>query len=159
MNHVRWILAFLMLSAGIAAAQVVSLPPLNQRVLGFADAHLGKPVGTGECWDLAAAALNEAGANWDGKYRFGREVDLKAERVLPGDIIQFEGIETLVRTATSESRERMGHHTAIVHATHGDGRYTLAHQNFGPSGRKVGLTEWDARTVIRGRYTIYRPVQ
>lgn len=136
-----------------------SLPPLNRKVLDHVEAHMGKRVGTGQCWDLAAAALEAAGARWDGAYGFGRRIDPGQEPVLPGDIVQFEGVEVHYRTATSEHHESMAHHSAIIHAVIGDGRYRLVHQNFGRAGKKVGLTEWSTAHVVKGTYTFFRPVR
>ena len=133
------------------------LPPMNRCVRAFVDAHLGQRVGRGDCWDLAAAALNGAHASWDGQYIFGTPVDPAAEEVLPGDIIQFEGVEVEYRWSGGEYREHMGHHTAVVHAVQGKGRYTLAHQNFGRAGRKVGLTALELDHIVQGTYSIYRP--
>ena len=159
MHHLRLSLPLAaLLGSGAFDQSLDSLPATNQKVLAFADAHMGQRVGTGECWDLAAEALNYADATWNGRDQFGRVLDLEAEPVLPGDIIQFEGVETRMRTATKETRERMGHHTAIVHALIGPGRYMLAHQNFGPQGRKVGLTEFNSHNVVSGTCTYFRPV-
>jgi hypothetical protein len=143
--------------AGPKAADTADLPAVNRHVLAFVDAHLGKRVGRGQCWDLAAAALEAAHANWDGQYRFGTPVDPATEDVMPGDIIQFEGIETEYVSPNGRFNQRMPHHTAIVHAVHGKGRYTLAHQNFGRAGRKVSLTELETDHIVKGTYTVYRP--
>lgn len=133
------------------------LPDVNAQVIDYVNAHMGKRVGTGECWDLAAEALNKAGAKWNGKYVFGTPLDPAKDEVLPGDIIQFEGVIVRYKTANAEHRESMGHHTAIVYTVHGKGEYTLAHQNFGPAGRKVNLTELSLDHIVKGKYTIYRP--
>ena len=42
---------------------------------------MGKRVGSVQCWDLAELALNEHNANWDGLYRFGKEVNYKTDRI------------------------------------------------------------------------------
>ena len=68
-----------------------SVPVLNQRVIAFVKDHVGKRVGTGECWDLAAQALAKAGATWDGAYGFGKRVDPLKECVHPGDIMVGDG--------------------------------------------------------------------
>ncbi len=53
----------------------------------------------------------------------------------------------------------MGPHTAIVLQVNGPGRYLLAHQNFGPAGRKVSRYELVLADVKRGTITFYRPVR
>lgn len=132
------------------------LPEVNRQVLAFVDAHMGKRVGRGQCWDLAAAALQAAHAHWDGQYQFGTPLGPGAE-VLPGDIIQFEGVVTEDPSPHGRFYQSMSHHTAIVHAVHANGRYTLVHQNFGRAGRKVSLTELETEHIVKGTFTIYRP--
>ncbi|MDQ3100930.1 MAG: hypothetical protein M3R08_06060, partial [Bacteroidota bacterium] len=58
-----------------------TLPPLNQKVVEYVQLNMKQKVGRGECWDLAAAALEHAGAAWDGKYQFGTPVDVKSAEV------------------------------------------------------------------------------
>lgn len=133
------------------------LPEVNKQILAFVDANMGKRVGTGQCWDLAAAALEAAHAKWDGHYGFGTPVDPATEEVLPGDIIQFEGVLVEHVTPNSKSQESFGHHTAIVQAVLGKGHFTIAHQNFGRAGRKVSLMDLELDHIVKGKYTIYRP--
>src|SRR5438045_4189887 len=52
-------------------------PELNKKVIEFVKTSMNKKVGAGECWDVAAEALNKAGAKWDGNYKFGKEVNYK----------------------------------------------------------------------------------
>lgn len=144
---------------GPRSVDTMQLPEVNRRVLTYVDSHMGKRIGSGQCWDLAAFALEAAHATWDGHYRFGTPVDPATEEVLPGDIIQFEGVEIEYDTPNGRSHESMGHHTAIVHAVHGKGRFTLAHQNFGRRDHKVNLTELDLANIVKGTYTIFRPVR
>ena len=133
------------------------LPEVNAQVLAFVEVHRGKRVGTGQCWDLAAAALNAAHAKWDGRYGFGTPVDPVMEVVLPGDIIQFEGVLVEHVGPNSKSQESFSHHTAIVQAVLGTGHYTIAHQNFGRAGRKVSLLDLELDHIVKGTFTIYRP--
>ena len=142
---------------GPQTVDTTRLPEVNKQILAFVDAHMDKRVGTGQCWDLAAAALEAAHAKWDGHYGFGTPVDPATEEVLPGDIIQFEGVVIEYEGTKSKFQESMGHHTAIVHAVQGKGRYTIAHQNFGRAGRKVSLAELELDHIVKGKYTIYRP--
>jgi hypothetical protein len=147
---------------GAAPAQDVAcpdVPALNRQVRAYVQAHLAQKVGRGECWDLAAAALRSTGAILDGLYRFGQPVDPRKACVFPGDVIQFEGVVVAYERGGRRHREEMGHHTAVVYQVTGPGAFVLAHQNFGPAGRKVGLTPLDLRDVQRGQLTIYRPVR
>jgi hypothetical protein len=129
---------------------------LSETVAAYAEAHMGTKVGRGECWDLAQAALNTAGARWDGRYVFGDLV--KVDAAQRGDIVQFDGVLVEHRTETSMARETLGPHTAIVLDVFAPGRFLLAHQNFGPKGRKVSRYELVMADVKRGTITFFRPV-
>ena len=69
-----------------------SIPELNLGVVHFVNSNMKKKVGRGECWDVAAEALNLLDATWDHSYVFGQEVDYQTQCIYPGDIIQFEGV-------------------------------------------------------------------
>jgi hypothetical protein len=140
-----------------ALPQGSQLPPLNQKVLEFVEANMGKKVGRGECWDLASEALQHAGAVWDGKYTFGRCIDPTREEVLPGDIAQFENVYVKDRTGNVLREERMAKHTAVIHEVHEPGIFTLAHQNTDVTGKKVGKSRFLMKSVVRGKVLIYRP--
>lgn len=132
-------------------------PELNQKVIAFVKTKIKRKVGTGECWDLAAEALNSLNARWDGKYRFGNPVDPKTECIYPGDIVQFEGVIVKYQQGNMRYEENMSHHTAIIYEVKEKDVFTLAHQNIGTSGRKVGLTTLDLKNITRGKFQIYRP--
>lgn len=134
-----------------------SIPPMNREIVGFVKSKLGKKTGTGQCWDLAAAALRSVNAVWDGQYVYGRKLDPEKECIYPGDIIQFEGV--LIEYAKDGGwwQEEMGHHTAIIYQVNGPGNYELAHQNFGPSGKKAGITHLEIKNITKGIFMIYRP--
>ncbi|MCK9203585.1 MAG: hypothetical protein M0P58_03990 [Bacteroidales bacterium] len=136
-----------------------SIPPLNQQIVDFAKSNIGHTVGRGECWDLAAAALNSNGARWDKQYKFGREVRVDKECICPGDIIQFEGVKVKYQVGNRRYEESMSHHTAIIYEIKETGELVLAHQNTNFSGRKVGLSELQLKNIVRGKYTIFRPVK
>lgn len=133
------------------------IPELNKYVVSFAHSQMGKQVDRGECWDLAAMALNKNNAEWDGEYVFGEEVDEQKECIYPGDIVQFEGVEIEYTEGNTTHFESMGHHTAIIYLVKGKGKVRLIHQNTGFSGRKVGISNLDFSTIVAGEYTIYRP--
>jgi hypothetical protein len=168
-------LGALLLLGGGGVASAPTLPELNQRIVDFARAQLGKQVGDGECTALVVAAYRSAGARRlppygrDADYVWGAELRTAAE-VLPGDVIQF-------RDARFERRERLRnggqrvttttfpHHTAIVAETRPSGAaFVILHQNSGDPS----LPEAQRRTVRqdslrmqdhrRGKLWFYRPL-
>lgn len=152
----------ILICAGIAMPNITlassdSLPELNQKILAFVNSKMKKKVGRGECWDLAAFALNDAGATWNGKLKFGRLLDLQTETVLPGDIIQFEGVKIRYEKAGAKYKETLNHHTGIIYKVTGDKRFDMANQNTSQHGRKVAISTIDLNHVIAGKYFIYRP--
>ncbi|MEI7897993.1 MAG: hypothetical protein WCJ26_13225 [bacterium] len=136
-----------------------TIPELNRRIIKLVDQQIGKTVDRGECWDLAALVLNETGASWDKEYGFGRLVDPEKDCIYPGDLIQFEGVYIKYTVGLAVYTETMGHHTAVIHDVKSKGVFVLAHQNTGTSGRKVGLSGLDLKTIIKGKYQVYRPVK
>src|SRR3954469_15393266 len=91
------------------------VPELNQKVQAYVRSTLGKKAGRGECWDLAAEALNRAGADWDGQFGFGTKVDPLKECVYPGDVIQFTNVRVSYRKGDTFYEEEMDQHTAVVY--------------------------------------------
>jgi hypothetical protein len=132
-------------------------PELNKKIIAFVNSNLDKKVATGECWDVAAGALNSADAKWDGKYNFGKEVDYKKACIFPGDIIQFEGVELKYSVGDAIYFETLTHHTAIVYTVKDKGDYMIADQNTRMFGKKVATHAFDVKTVTKGKFTIYRP--
>ncbi|QQR85161.1 MAG: hypothetical protein IPJ76_11085 [Flavobacteriales bacterium] len=153
----------LLLAASTTSAQATNTSyrqkpgTVNEQVVDFAQERMGKKVGRGECWDLAAEALNNAGATWDGSYGWGVVLDPGKDSILPGDIIQFKDVELEWEEGNSRNRMTMPHHTAVVMEVKAPGVFIIAHQNFGPIGRKVGTTELVMAHVKKGRATFYRP--
>ncbi|MCB0769707.1 MAG: hypothetical protein KDC00_04800 [Flavobacteriales bacterium] len=142
----------------LVPAQGMELPAVNQRVVDFVNSRIGTKVGHGECWDLAAEALNTAGAKWDGAYGFGDVVDWRKQEVLPGDIVQFENVFVEHRSDRMVMREQYGLHTAVVVEVKGQGDYVLAHQNVKPVGKKVGIAPLLMSEVRSGKLRFYRPL-
>ena len=136
-----------------------SIPALNHGVIHFVNSNMKKKVGRGECWDVAAEALNLLGATWDHNYGFGQEVDYQTQCIYPGDIIQFEGVTVKYDKNGRHYTETMGHHTAIIYEVTGKGEYFLAHQNTGFGGRKVDISRIDLKTITCGKFKIFRPVK
>jgi len=136
-----------------------SIPALNKEIITFVNQHLKKKVGRGECWDLAAEALNTAGAKWNGRYVYGKALDPEKDTIYPGDIIQFEGVKIKYNKNNQQVTEKMMHHTAVVYRVLGHGDYELAHQNTDFSKRKVGISELNTKYVVKGKMFFYRPTR
>jgi Spy/CpxP family protein refolding chaperone len=130
-------------------------PLLNQKVLAYAQAHLGQEVGNGECWTLVDEALKAAGADTsgDGKCVFGRSVALTA--LLPGDLLQFEKTHFEHREGGRFSAQDMPHHSAIVSAVEGR-KVTVLNQNVNGS-RKVQYSSFNLDDLQRGSLQGFRP--
>jgi hypothetical protein len=132
----------------------------GQKIVTYAAGERGKTVGSGECWELANAALGKAGGQSsadfgptddDADYVWGDPV-ANLKDVLPGDILQFRDYVITV-TVTTEASWNDGaewsdtqvkevsrpHHTAIVSANQGNGVLTIYEQNVEPLGRVVQL--------------------
>jgi hypothetical protein len=130
-------------------------PLLNQKVLAYAQAHLGQEVGNGECWTLVDEAVKAAGADTsgDGQCVFGRPIALSA--VIPGDLLQFEKVHFEHREGGRSSSQDMPHHSAIVSAVEGR-KVTVLNQNVNGS-RKVQYSTFNLDDLQRGSLQAYRP--
>ncbi|MGZ5282307.1 MAG: CHAP domain-containing protein [Bacteroidia bacterium] len=142
-----------------AVSNCDSIPKLNKQIVAYAKTKIGRKVETGQCWDFAAEALKTVGAKWDGRYVFGKKADPETDCIYPGDMIQFEGVQVEYGKNGGRFIESMGHHTAIIYKVNAKGNYELAHQNFGYSGKKVGITNLDLKNITKGEYLIFRPVK
>ena len=139
-----------------------NIPVINQDVIKYVDKVIGKKVARGECWDLAAAALDHAGAYLDRStqksiYIFGKEINPKNEQVYPGDIIQIENAKLEYKKDNGIYTETMTHHTAIIYEVLGKSQFKIAHQNTSFSGKKVGLSDFNLNYLKKGSITFYRP--
>jgi hypothetical protein len=126
-----------------------ALPDLNEKVLAFARASLGKLVGDGSCATLAIAALKQAGATYypavepDGALTWGQPVESFKE-ALPGDILQFhkavfQGKKTISKRRWISWHQEYPHHTAIVASvSEGGSVVSVLQQNviLTPSGKE-----------------------
>jgi hypothetical protein len=131
-------------TAGLLAAAKPPPPPplpeLNEKVLAFARASLGKPVGDGSCTTLAIAALKQAGARAfpsaesGGDFTWGTPIESFNE-ALPGDVLQFhnavfQGKRATSRRAWTSWHEEYLHHTAILSGVSEGGKIvSILHQN------------------------------
>jgi len=139
-----------------------TIPKVNQKVIEYVDKVVGKRVARGECWDLAAAALDHAGAYLDRSsqktiYIFGRELNPEKDKIFPGDIIQIENLKMEYTVGNMIYTENMTHHTAIIYEVLGPDHYKIAHQNTSFSGKKVGISELNLEHVKKGEIIYYRP--
>jgi hypothetical protein len=119
---------------------------------------MNKKVGAGECWDLAAQALNSVNANWDKNFGFGKEIDVKKDCVFPGDIIQFTNVKIEYSEGNTTFNEEMAQHTAIIYKVKATGDFVMADQNTTKNGRKVGLSPLNLKNIKKGKFQIFRPV-
>jgi hypothetical protein len=138
------------------------IPSLNKQVVKYVDSVVGKKVGRGECWDLASAALDYAGAYLDKSsektiYVFGNKLNPASDEIFPGDILQIENVKMEYTKDNAIYTENMTHHTAIVYHVVAKGHYKIAHQNTSFSGRKVGISELNLDHVKKGKIIFYRP--
>jgi hypothetical protein len=140
------------------------IPEINKKIVTYLDAVIGHQVHGGECWDLAAGALDFAGAYLDRStkesiYIFGRKIDPSEETIFPGDIIQFEDVTLEYQTEEMIFTESMSHHTAVIYQVIAPGEYKIAHQNTRLSGKKVGLSDIALKNIKKGTLIFYRPVK
>jgi hypothetical protein len=155
-------LLLILLGVALAGAPAVSAQAestvhkgLNQKIVKFAAARLGKRVGDGGCYALAEEALKEAGAAPPSRLVWGSKLRA-ADPIYPGDVVQFTGVRI---ERPDGSFFVMEQHTAIVYRVHGGRKVTLIHQNFGnkPSETKVTTTVIDLKDVKKGTVDIYHP--
>lgn len=138
-------------------SQDSTLPVLNQRIVDHVRVQEGTQVGRGECWDLAADALNATGAKWDGQYGFGRMYNPKKEPMIPGDILRFQGVTMERNVGTGVERFSFMEHTAVIIEVKVPDEIVIMHQNFGPSGRKASRLLIRPSEVVKGRLLFHRP--
>lgn len=125
---------------------------IGRGILGFASQQIGKQVGNGQCWTLAAEAMRAAGAEPPKGYTYGNQVEMKD--VQPGDILQFK----TARFDEPGYWAIMGSpdHTAVVQSV-GSERIYILHQNF--SGNKTVQTfDLNPNNLTAGKMEVWRPV-
>jgi hypothetical protein len=160
---------------------------IGARVVQFAQQHIGgtAPAGSrGECTDVVIAALQAAGAKttldfgvggpnadyvWGYPVADRKRVGASASALQPvraGDVIQFRDVTLVSKVVRADRRtwtftSTLSHHTVIIEAVLGPGRYRILEQNWlggAPEGRVVRRSEINLNDVTRGRYWIYQPV-
>jgi hypothetical protein len=147
-------------------------PDLNAKVLAFAQAQLGtmKQIGDGQCTGLVIAALQAAGAKTTYDYGIsgGDSVDYRwgnlvltarpgislagFAQVRPGDVLQFRSVRYSGNPYTTE------HHSALVSANLGGGRFRVIEQNSN-NHHYAEEHEINLAAMTQGTVWIYRPVK
>jgi len=161
---------------------------LNQSIVQFCRSRIGRRVGDGECATLVTEAFQAIGARRypphgpDADYVWGKSVyglqvsgGLNIEDGVagsggaqPGDIIQFrnatfKGQQVNADGSRRSWSSRYPHHTAVIASVNG-GRWTVYHQNVGPSGKSedakriVQIGRINLRELDSGWLKVYRPV-
>ncbi len=149
--------SFLKFTKSVVVIECDKLPELNQKIIAFVKTKLNKKVGRGECWDLAAEALDNVKAKWDHDFNFGKKVDYKKECIYPGDIIQFKDVEIIYKEADTYHRVTLSQHTAIIFKVKEKGNYIVAEQNTSNTRNKVGLNPIEIGKITKGSFKIFRP--
>lgn len=125
--------------------------PVAGKIMQFCKSNMGKKVDRGECWDLANAALNYAGADWSGSFDFGNKIDYKTEKLKPADILQFTNVKFMFPNRSMSFPK----HTAIVSKADG-GKILIYHQNFN-NKRYVDTLTISLENIKNGKIEAYRP--
>lgn len=125
--------------------------PVAGKILEFCKKNMGKKVDRGECWDLAAGALNSAGADWSNPFNFGDKVNYKKEELKPADILQFTNVKIAYKNGSASYPQ----HTAIVYKANKN-FVTVFHQNYNRK-RFVDTITLNLNDVKSGTIDAYRP--
>lgn len=123
---------------------------VQEKILSFSQKNMKKKVDRGECWDLAAAALNNANAQWESPHDFGDKIDYRTE-LQPGDILQFTNVKFVFPFGSASFPK----HTAIAYKT-GKNSVTVFHQNFN-NHRYVDTLTLYFDQIKGGTLQAYRP--
>ncbi len=166
---VRTTLAALLLSAPAWAAAPTTAPvkappkpsakadplPLNTAVLKYAASQVGKTVGNGECWTLAAEALKAADAQHANGYTYGHKL-AAGEAVKPGDVMQFTSCVFKGGDSHHWWSMTLGfpNHTGVVKAVLNAKKFQIYQQHPGP----VNVATINFNDLKSGTWEVYRPV-
>ncbi len=148
-----FILIFLSLSFHISDNEI---PPTNAKIIEYINSVKGKKVDRGECWDLANGALTYAHAKWESPYGFGKPINYKTEKIIPGDIILIQNVTMESKSENSITRWKMVEHTAILFELKETNKVMVAEQNVN-GVRKVQINEWNLDDVKSGTLQFFRP--
>lgn len=125
----------------------------SEKIINYTTKMMNKKIDRGECWDLVAFALNDAGATWQSPLGFGTKVDYLKAPLLAGDVMVFENSRF---EKPSGEYMTFGQHYALVYEVKANNTIIIAHQNFN-NVRKVALLEIDLSTLKKGKIEFYRP--
>jgi len=125
--------------------------PVAGKIMEFCKKNMGKKVDRGECWDLAYAALNSAGADWSTPFNFGDKINYKKESLKPADVLQFTNVKFMFPNRSMSFPK----HTAIVSKAEG-GKILVYHQNFN-NKRYVDTLTINLENIKNGTIDAYRP--
>jgi hypothetical protein len=146
-------------------------------VLAFAERHLGTQVGNGQCAVLAVQALQSAGAKaglgpWGPTANYvwgalvleelgvaggGQAAAGTFDGVRPGDVVQFSDARFVLNTPTYTAWQSYPHHTAIIEAYLGGGRFSILQQNVN-GNMTVQRGVIDFAQLTTGTVWVYQPV-
>lgn len=124
---------------------------VKEKVIEFAKNHMGKKVDTGECWDLAKAALDYANADWKSPFEFGDKIDMKKQALAPADILQFTNVKFVFPMRSMSFPQ----HTAIIYKVNKN-EITIFQQNFN-NKRYVDTLTINLDNIKNGKIDAYRP--
>ena len=121
-------------------------------IVSFCHKNNGRKVGNGECWTLANEAFKATGAQRPkGQLRvWGRQLDLRRESPLPGDILECD------RTRFSDGSYVPAQHTAVIIGIRSASLVRIAEQNHGGK-KRVRERVLALSGVLSGKIYIYRP--
>lgn len=122
------------------------------KIIAYSLQNMDKQVDRGECWDLAAGALKEAGAKWNAPFDFGTKIDWKKKALKSADILQFTNAKFKGKMYSSYFPQ----HTAIVYRCN-KMDVTVFHQNYNEK-RLVDTLTMHLADLKSGKVDAYRPV-
>ncbi len=125
--------------------------PVAGKIMEFCKSNMGKKIDRGECWDLANAALNYAGAVWTSPFNFGDKIDYKKEALKPADILQFTNVKIVFPNRSMNFPK----HTAIVSKAKGNS--ILVYQQNMDNKRFVDTMTLSLDNIKNGKIEAYRP--
>jgi hypothetical protein len=167
---------------GLASSAVAQPATMSEQVVKFCKDNLRNKVGDGECYDLAEAALKQAGAKLQtefkdspkaGDYVWGKlaytiEIVGGSQKVTkdptinlqPGDVLQFGDarFEGKNLRGFEKYTTMFPHHTAVVlDVNKADGILTALEQNV--NGKRIVMENTYRLTDLKsGWVRVYRPV-
>jgi hypothetical protein len=164
--------------AGSARSQDAKKKPatVGDKVAAFAAEQKGKKVGSGQCADLATAALKAAGAKGRGEdspnkddYTWGElvytqeatpagpKVTGKRAEIKPGDVIQFRDTKWVTRSGNVIKARFAPHHTAVVGKVQNKGALLEVYEQNNNGRLVVEKGTLQLSALAEGWIRVYRP--